>query len=226
MSLLLAGLSLVALVFSTSTTAYLGLAAYLAASYVACATRAISDEVGTRTLLFLVFAPLLILSAGLVLAANETTAALIQEILDKLVFNKLSSQSGMERSAWNEQALTNFWQTWGFGAGVGSVRASSFLLAVPANVGVIGSVTYGAFLFSVVSSRARPGEDLTTCGIRAAAGSACLALVIAASLAGSFIDLGLPFFVFAALAAAKTPESVRLTSRSWARCVSLTPAQR
>lgn len=205
-SLTLAGLSLVALVFSTSTTAYVGLAVYLGLLYAGCLVRAMIGRSGPRLGAFVVLAPLCLISISLLLLLNDAAAALIQEIVDKLILNKLSTQSGVERSAWNEQAMRNFVETWGFGAGIGSVRASSFLIAVPASIGVIGTLTYGIFIGQVVLGRVQAGEDSTVTTIRAAAGSACLALVIAASMAGSFIDLGLTFFVFAALAAGDPAE--------------------
>src|SRR5205807_968959 len=98
----------------------------------------------------------------------------------------------------NSQAIQNFLDTYGFGAGNGSVRASSFPIAVIASLGILGSATYALFLLTIHfrTENAAPPEIRA---LQAAARSACFAWLIAASTSGSFIDLGLPFFAFAAL---------------------------
>jgi hypothetical protein len=98
--------------------------------------------------------------------------------------------------------LINFTDTYGLGAGVGSVRASSFPIAVLGNIGALGALTYGLFLFEVLFSRRNRWAEPFPAGCQSAARWACLAQLIGASVAGSFIDLGLPFFIFAGIACA------------------------
>jgi hypothetical protein len=72
-----------------------------------------------------------------------------------------------------------------------------------ANLGVPGTLTYAAFI--AVSLLGGPPDDLlpaNVAAIRAAARGACFGLLIAATVSGALIDLGLPFFIFAALACA------------------------
>ena len=69
------------------------------------------------------------------IALNDNASAYAQNLIDTMVLNKLSTASGIERSAWNEQALQNFFDTFGFGVGNGSVRASSFPIGVLASLG-------------------------------------------------------------------------------------------
>jgi hypothetical protein len=129
-------------------------------------------------------------------------------MIDQTVFDKLSSDSGVERTRWNEQAMVNFADTDGLGAGVGSVRASSFPIAVLGNIGLPGAVTYGIFLLQLFFGRRGRWQAPFPAACQGAARWACFTQLVAASVAGSFIDLGLPFFVFAGLACA-TPEPVR-----------------
>jgi hypothetical protein len=201
LTLSLSCLSFVALLFSTSTTAYVGLAAFLFVQYVVTATKLLFRSVGTQMMTFIVAAPFILSAVVVLICLSDSTSAYVGNLLDTMVLNKMSTSSGVERSNWNSQAIQNFLDTFGFGVGNGSVRASSFPIAVIASLGVIGSITYGLFLVMIwfnQNSRA----DTTRVAVQTAARSACLAWLIAATASGGFIDLGLPFFAFAALACA------------------------
>ncbi len=197
---LVALLTLVALLASTSTTAYAGVGVLLALEYVGC-LKTIHDGRGTNScVVFALLGPLLALVAIVMLALDHSSWLFAQDLLNKTLFDKLSSSSGMERSSWNTQAIANIAATFGFGVGVGSTRASSLLFAVPATLGVFGSVTYGIFIL-VLLLRRDAGRDWFSDSLRAAAQSACLASLIASCIAASFVDVGLPFFLFAGTAA-------------------------
>jgi hypothetical protein len=200
----LAALSLLALIFSTSTTAYVGLFVFFTIVYLDSLIRTCTNRVTSQMFAFIWASPVVISIFVIVLALNDAQWLYVHDLLEAMIFNKLSSGSGIERTAWNQQALTSFFDTFGFGAGVGSLRASSFPIAVLASIGVIGAITYGAFLICVLFVRPEWRrfsyfEDAT----QQAAQSACLAWLIAASVAGSFIDLGLAFFAFAGVACAE-----------------------
>jgi hypothetical protein len=92
--------------------------------------------------------------------------------------------------------------TFGFGVGLGSVRASGFFVAVLASIGVLGTLFYAGFLLIVFFRPGRRAADPFAAEVQRAARSACLALLIAGSISGAFIDLGLPFFMFAGIACA------------------------
>ncbi|MGH7093696.1 MAG: hypothetical protein ACREFB_09210, partial [Stellaceae bacterium] len=128
--------------------------------------------------------------------------SVLSNMVDQTVIDKLASRSGVEREMWNAQALVNFADTHGFGAGDGSVRASSFPIAVLGNIGVIGAVTYALFLFRLLCGRRDRWTAPFPATCQSAARWACFAQLVGASVAGSFIDLGLPFFIFAGLACA------------------------
>jgi hypothetical protein len=202
------------MVFSTSTTAYVGLSTFLVLIYLECLFRLLSGPVPTQTVMFLIAAPILAAIVVVGIALNDASWSYVQNLLDTIIFNKLSTDSGVERSAWNTQAIQNFFDTWGLGAGNGSVRAASFLAAVLASLGVVGAVTYAGFLlFLFLGNREPASSDGYENAVSSAAKSVCLAWFIASSVAGAFIDLSLPFFIFAALACAK--KSSRLSTRAW-----------
>jgi hypothetical protein len=195
----LAAFSLCALIFSTSTTAYVGLAALLAIAYLQCVFRMSMGRVTIQTVVFVWALPLVISISVIALALNDAYWLYITDLLNTMVLNKMSTDSGVERTAWNKQALMSFFDTSGFGAGIGSLRASSFLIAVPASIGVIGAFTYGAFLFCVMFGRRegfRESDPFEDAGQQAAR-AACLACLLSASVAGAFVDLGLIFFIYA-----------------------------
>jgi hypothetical protein len=118
--------------------------------------------------------------------------------------NKMSTDSGVERSSWNRQAMQNFIDTFGFGVGNGSVRASSILFGIPASLGVLGTLLFGLFLAGVFLGKPRGLQfDHLDDAFRQAAKYACLGWFIAGATSGAVIDLGLPFFALAALACAR-----------------------
>jgi hypothetical protein len=194
-------LSLVALLLSKSSTAYVGVAAFLFVQYVLIGVKFLSRRVGTQMNIFIITVPFILSVVVVLICLNDSSAAYVRDLLDALVLNKLSTASGIERSNWNSQAIQNFIDTFGFGAGNGSVRASSFPIAVISSLGIIGGLTYSLFLVTIWSNQIR-SADTTMVAAQKAARSACLAWLIAATASGGFIDLGLPFFAFAALSCA------------------------
>jgi hypothetical protein len=200
LTLVLSILSFFALLFSTSTTAYAGMSGYLVVEFFAVALRFVFRPVRSQMLIFLFGVPLGLALVIVAICLNDASYAYITNLLDELVLNKMSTGSGIERSTWNRQAIQNFLDTYGFGVGNGSVRASSFPVAVIASLGFLGAASYGAFVLTIWLRKQRPGQSAETLATQKAARSACLAWLIAATASGSFIDLGLPFFAFAALA--------------------------
>lgn len=200
--LLAAGQALT-LVLSTSSAAYAAFAAYNLVTYAGCLRRSFAGRGGDwRTNSFLVAAPLFVVLIVLGLMLIPSVWTMVTGLFDATVANKMTSQSGVERTRWNAYALQSFIDTFGIGSGVGSVRASSFLVALVANVGIVGTLLYGAFLVQLLpkagSAPMRAGAEPE----RQAARSACLAVLIAATVSLGSIDLGLFFVFLAALASA------------------------
>lgn len=199
----LSALSLLALVFSTSTTAYVGLALFAALCYAQSCIQGIQRGMTKQMVFFVVGCPLLLLFFGLVIALNDAASAYVQNIAETMILSKMSSQSGAERSSWNSQALKVFFDTYGFGAGNGSLRASSFPVAVLACLGFIGGILFAIFLALVLFGRPK-GVKIGSVewAYREGARSVCIAGLITSTVSGALTDLGLSFFAFAAIATA------------------------
>jgi hypothetical protein len=138
------------------------------------------------------------------LLLNEAILRAVADFFDTLLFSKLGSESGVERSSWNAQALENFLDTAGLGIGLGSARSSSWALSLLAQTGVFGTVLFTSFLLFLVrpwSGRrdqvARPVENRAILvGFRAYV----IAAPVAASISWALVDLGLTFHIAAAIA--------------------------
>jgi hypothetical protein len=198
----LAFLSLAALAASTSSTGYAATSGFIVLLFLGAVGQMLTRPVRKETLGLVVALPLVI---GIILIGVRLSPPAWQTVSDltnQTVFNKLNTSSGIERQKWNDQALINFADTEGLGGGAGSVRASSFPIAVLGNIGAFGAVTYGLFLFCVLFGRRDRWREPFPASCQSAGRWACVAQLIGASVAGSFIDLGLPFFIFAGLACA------------------------
>jgi hypothetical protein len=200
---ILSALSLLALVFSTSTTAYVGLAIFLTFCYFEACVQAVFRRMTKQMALLIIAAPIILLVIGLAIALNDAASTYVQNMADTMILKKMSTQSGDERSSWNRQALQTFFDTYGFGAGNGSLRASTFPLAVLANLGFVGAILFCLFFVGIFFGRSPAMSDRIDDANRRAARSACLAGLITATVSGALTDLGLSFFAFAAIACSR-----------------------
>ena len=197
----LAFVLLALLLFSTSSTAYVALGLYTVLLVFAAAWQSIVP--GGRRLALGWGSGLIGVAAAAsslaILFAPETFTT-VWQFLDTMVVRKLESQSGVERSSWNSQAWTNTMETWGLGAGLGSVRASSFPFVLVSNIGFLGA---GLFLAFVVRAAVAPSgfvdDDIAM--TRLAARHALLAALISASVSAGVFDLGPTFYAYTAGAA-------------------------
>lgn len=129
------------------------------------------------------------------------TSSGFSEFSDRLLFSKLESDSAIERGSWNVQALKNFFETWMLGAGLGSIRASNFVVAVLSNIGVVGAILYAGFFYAFAHAKAR-GLPKESAAIANGCRAACLILVLKALVTKSTPDLEVPFFLYAGAAIA------------------------
>jgi hypothetical protein len=192
-------LTSIMVVRSTSSTGLLGLPVCLVIIYAASLIRC-GGPTGTRTSAAVVlFTPLAIIVAALVIFMNEDLYRQIYNYFDLLIFSKSTTASGIERSAWNRYAFQNFIDSYGLGVGLGTSRTSSFLFALLSNVGIPGTVFFAIFLTSTVVL-ARGEQRTIDADIRLSARAACVCLLIGATVSGALVDLGLLFFILAGLA--------------------------
>ena len=95
-------------------------------------------------------APVLLILALSVAVITTPLLDVAQGLLDRLFFNKSISTSGLERSAWARSGLHAFVQTWGLGAGVGSLRSNGLVAVLLGSVGVPGMLAFLAFLWGAL----------------------------------------------------------------------------
>lgn len=195
--------SLALLALSTSSTAYVATPLLLLALYGGTLMRMARRQATATGFALLLLAPLAAVALASAILIVPTAHAAVSDTLRALLFDKAASQSGLERAQWNADAWRNVWDTGGLGAGLGSVRASSFPVALLANTGLPGSVLFGAFLIRLFVRPADPAAGAAVEAVRRAARMACLGLLLGATVSGAMVDLGLPFFIFAALACAR-----------------------
>lgn len=203
----------VSLLLCTSTTAYVATAVIVLIVLAFCATRILRRQANSRHLVYIavcLFAiPLLVMTVLLIPSVSES----IGNLLHATLTTKLESQSGEERMRWNVQALNSLLETSGMGAGLGSIRTSSFLVALLANIGILGTILFFLFLISLVRCvlrrRGAPAQEQAI-GIAALLSS--IAQVTAASISAGAVDLGPLFMVTSGLAAAYAlgPDSSRV----------------
>lgn len=201
-----AALSLALLVLSTSSTAYAGVAIYLAFLGLSLARQAFMRGADRHSILLLFSCLAIPLAIWLTMALLPGLSASVVSMADQMVLKKLESSSGQERAALNWRALQTFLETYGVGVGTGSTRASSYPLSVLSNLGIPGALVLGAFLYQVlqVPPAGRAGLNHQTHAINAGARHALIISLIALLLAGTVIYPGESFFVYAAAAASSS----------------------
>lgn len=188
-----------ALILSTSSGSYVAFGGFLVIMLPILLLDALRGRQSARTNGMLssgvILAPVLV--GGFFLALELIPA--FYNYVDQLVFSKLESDSGVERSAWNRQAMKAFWDSYMMGVGVGSVRGSSFVVSILSTVGIFGTLAFAAFLARLTMCQPDP-RNLEQKSFVGGAKGACLVSFLQASLSASNPDIGMLFFVFAATA--------------------------
>lgn len=200
-------LLIAALLLSTSSTAYVGLAGYGA---VWIARLILSPgRFGAHGLLLLLG---LVLMAGIAfisaLLLMPDGVATVGRIADRVLFEKGESLSGMQRLGWALQGFEAFRASGGLGIGMGSFRSSSLLTAILGSAGVIGMCAFLLHLVRVFgpfrASTYRPGtareEDV---GI--AASWTALVMLFPAAVTAASPDPGLNWGIMGGLALGLRP---------------------
>ncbi|MEM6938793.1 MAG: hypothetical protein AAF509_01545 [Pseudomonadota bacterium] len=183
------------LIRSTSSAAYIGIALYTALFFL-WQFRAVFWRRGAMLfyLAALFCLPALSGAVALIYAFVPSVSALF----DVIILEKLSSASGTQRMSWNLQALQNFEDTFGFGAGIGSLRASGWPFAVLGSMGLFGLALYLWFCRDVLMrSPENLGIAQNTWETASALKSSCAALLLLSCTILPQPNLGLTFFLIA-----------------------------
>ncbi len=208
--------TLVLVLLTTSTTAYVALAVALVMLAGAAALKALLDGSPLRFGMITVLLFFVLVGACLVLLFKTEWVLAAWQFIDAVVFQKLDSQSGIERTDWTAQAWRGFVDTWGLGVGAGSSRGSSWPVVLAGNTGFLGVALFFLFLAAVLCTRGRHASDDSRTG-----GAACKAglvsMLVCASVSGATIDLGVVFYLYAGavwgLLAHVRPERHRVQTR-------------
>jgi hypothetical protein len=201
----------VLLILSTSSTGLAGTPALLAFVYGTAVMRSLRPGGAGMAAVVALVVPLTALAVGFGVALSPTASATILDYLDLVLFEKPASASAIERGMWNAVAWQNILDTNGFGVGLGTNRTSSFVLALPANVGFIGTILYLAFLVTALGRKRGESRGFHA-DARLAARNGCVGLLIGDVMVSAFLDQGLFFYALAALAAS-TPDLARRAAR-------------
>jgi hypothetical protein len=129
---------------------------------------------------------------------DDRQFAPFEDLLESVVFNKQSSSSAQERGRWNLASLQSFFDTGTLGIGFGSSRASSWIIAVISQIGLLGALLVTALVMELPRGVSQPRSGQVDPEMRALHDSAracAFAWLVGASIMGASADPGLLFFV-------------------------------
>ncbi len=195
-------LLLAALLVSTSSTAYVGIAGY---ALILALRQLFAPSTISLSKLIIVAAGLLTALATLLslALAQPESFRFIEKVYQSMVVNKAESESALVRLMWARQGIEAFWVSGGLGVGVGSFRSSSLGTAILGSMGIVGIATYALHMFRVLKPLRRstfvPTGDVRT-DVGAAAGWAVIAMSIPAFVAAPSPDPGLNWGLLSGIA--------------------------
>jgi len=185
---------------STSSSSYVAAMVFLITFALISVIRGYQRTVTRRAVSMVLGFVLITWFAAVALIVAYETVEPLTDYLDTVLFDKATSDSGVERMGWNTQAWQNFLDTWTLGAGIGSVRASNWLLGCLSSIGLVGTAIFLMFLSSLASAPSISADRDRMAVIRALK-AGCLAMFLSAMLTTATPDLGVFFFVLAGLCA-------------------------
>ena len=187
------------LLASTSSTAYVSIAAY--AGLFLLRILLVPDGVRSRKLVVLGLLGIVIATlASLALIARPLLVQQLGDILKELTVNKKGSESGLQRAFWARQGLKAFSASSGMGIGPGSFRSSSIATAILGATGLLGAISFGCYLIMVMKPlRASTYHRLfsSTDAIGVAAAWAAFGTLIPAGIGSPTADPGTDFAILA-----------------------------
>lgn len=184
---------LAALIVSTSTTAYVGIAGY--GFLLALRQLCFPSTIAVSKLIVILGGVFAGIGALLLLALTQPQVfRFIESVYQSMIVNKSESESALVRIMWARQGIEAFWVSGGLGVGVGSFRSSSLGTAILGSMGIFGIATYALHVLRVLKPLRR--STFVTTGdaradVGAAAGWAVIAMSIPAFVAAPSPDPGL-----------------------------------
>jgi hypothetical protein len=117
-------------------------------------------------------------------------------LIESTIINKSASASMQERTYWNLVSLGSFGQTNFMGVGLGSSRASSWLVAVVSQLGLVGIIGLAILAGGILKGLGalEHAIDRDDAAVVAAVRAAAVGSMIAGSLISGTADPGMVFF--------------------------------
>ena len=189
------------LALSTSSTAYIGLALLCLPVMFSMGCSLLGGRIDNQNALLLTAAMSCVLA---ILALAVIDPALFDpfiRLFNVAILDKANSSSGQERSYWNYISLKSFFDTVGLGVGLGSSRASSWLIAVLSQLGALGAIAFLLLILILLTGgrRAERERNLQDAATIASVRACALAGLVSNSLISGTADPGLLFFVSLAI---------------------------
>lgn len=148
----------------------------------------------------------------ILLLAFPSIYEFITDMADEIIFNKEKTSSFEERTAWTDAGLAAFFNSFGIGVGVGSIRTSNLFVNILASTGVIGSFFFAGFLHRFYSAHAQNASPQNLALLRGVK-LATIPSFVQAALVGTMPDYGVPlgalFGIAIEVAAQKRPRAVQ-----------------
>ena len=164
-------LSLVAVLRSTSSGAYVSVTIFLLLTGGWLLATSVRTTMSRRVALVCVLGIVALWVAAMVVFGAYHFSDTFEAFLDRSILTKLESSSGIERMSWNTQAFQNFLDTALLGAGLGSVRASNWVLASLGSLGIPGTLLFLIAMVTILRAGrniADPAMRSTLIGLKAA----------------------------------------------------------
>lgn len=198
-------------ILSTSSTAYVGLTILVVPVALSLGRSMTQGRLNSDELLILGALVSIMFVALAISLYNEGFFDPFIQLIDSMVINKSNSSSGQERAYWNMKSLQAFTDTSGLGIGFGSSRASSWVIAVLSQLGVVGALLMVTLLAVVARGMGHMAAwvDSETDAIVASVRASAMASMVAASLVSGSADPGMLFFIALAVISASRARARR-----------------
>lgn len=191
------------LAMSTSSSAYLSLAAYMLILVVRFML--FPSAIPARRILILVISVFITILVGLTVAvALPQLLDAFADMLSRMTVKKANSYSGLQRQFWARQGIEAFQKSYGLGIGAGSFRSSSLGTAIAGSMGVVGLASFAIYNWTVLKPLRASTFNAKALNMDQAFGASCgwaaVAGLIPAMAATPVPDPGLLFAILAGLA--------------------------
>ena len=185
------------LLLSTSSTAYVGLAIISVPACIGLVQSMLRGRLMAGEMVVLALIAIFIVLCLGTLAFDPRLFRPVQHLFDVSIVNKLSSSSGHERTYWNVKSIQSFFDTSGMGVGLGSSRASSWIIAVLSQLGIFGTILMCVLILLLAKGLRGVSVplDSETVAVEASVRATTFAGLTAGAISAGYADPGLTFMI-------------------------------